>query len=116
MPSRPVFDRELGRFFEELRLRRNLASQRQAAQVAKEKYHLELSYQTIRRLEAGQTKNPGPELLRKLATVYAVPYEELVERSVSRRFRIARDPIGHEVGKESGPYFQSRLMKVPMTT
>lgn len=100
MAGRPVFDAELGRFFENLRIERKFKHQRQAAHIAKTKLRLKhVTYQRLQQLEAGKTKNPDPRLLRDLAVLYSVPYETLVERWVAHRFGL-RDPISH--GDRSG--------------
>jgi HTH-type transcriptional regulator, competence development regulator len=35
----------------------------------------------LSQLESGKVKNPGPVMLHKLATLYGVPYESLMERA-----------------------------------
>lgn len=49
---------------------------------------LAVSYQALRGLEEGKTKNPEPALLRGIAALYKVPYEELVRRFIAERYGV----------------------------
>jgi transcriptional regulator with XRE-family HTH domain len=91
--ARPVFHKELGEFFVELRTQRGW-KQRQAASIAFRRRLKVLTRQVLLRLEAGRTKNPEPEVLRALAELYEMPYEDLVQRFVERRFGLALPAVG----------------------
>jgi len=89
MPSvaRPVFHRELGEFFREIRENKKLGL-RQAAQIAGNKGLRALTKSALHSLEAGMTKNVDPDVLRALADLYEISYESLVARFVAVRYQI----------------------------
>jgi len=65
--------------------------QSQAANIAGRR-GIRVSYQALRGLESGVTQSPEPELLRSLAQLYRVPYEELVRRFVEERYGVSMAP------------------------
>ena len=67
--------------------------QAQAADIATRR-ELAVSRQALRGLEEGKTQSPEPELLRAVAQLYKVPYEELVRRYVHERYGIDLTPDG----------------------
>lgn len=85
--SRPVFHPGLGKFFSDLRERRGW-SLRGAASIA-ERRKLGLTYQLMFRLEQGQTKNPDPDVLRDLAQLYTLNYDDLVDQVVTLRYGVS---------------------------
>lgn len=96
--TRPVFLPELGKFFRELRESRDWTLRGAASQA--ERWHLpKLTYQVLFRLEHGQTKYPDPDVLRALATLYEIPYNDLVARWVNLTF--GSDLIRHEGDQQS---------------
>jgi transcriptional regulator with XRE-family HTH domain len=84
---RPVFYEDLGRFFADLRVVKGW-TQRQAVDMAQRRGLVDLTRQTLFRLERGQTKNPDPAVLHALAELYDLPYEQLVARFVERRYGV----------------------------
>lgn len=62
---------------------------RQAARIAAGRGLSLLTMNALGFLERGATKNPGPDLLREIATLYGVPYAELVGRFLTARYKIA---------------------------
>lgn len=84
MGSRPIFMPDLGTYFVSLREGRGW-KQMQAAAIAHRR-GIPLSYQALRGLEGGKTKSPDPAVLRAVAALYQVPYEQVVERVVAVRY------------------------------
>lgn len=84
--ERPVFYPDLGDFFVRLRTSHRW-SMRQAAQSATNK-QLGVTRQVLLRLEHGQIKNPEPDLLRAVAALYSVRYEELAGLFIQRIYAI----------------------------
>lgn len=107
VPRRPVYDKELGRFFAELRATKGW-TQRQAAEIAARKKGAEaVTRQVLLRLEAGRTKNPEPEVLRGLGVLYDLPYRQLAGRFIARRYEIdveGRDLPRHAPEETSSPH------------
>ena len=95
MITRPVFLPELGTYFVELRDAHGWKQSR-AADIARRR-RIALSYNTLRWIEDGKIKNPEPEALRALATLYGVSYQEVVRKYVQERFRVQLAEV------ESGP-------------
>lgn len=83
--SRPRFHEEIGNFLIALRDERGW-SLRQAAAIAKQKGLNALTRQILLRLEHGQVKNPEVDVLRALATLYGVPYQDVAQRFIERIF------------------------------
>jgi len=101
MARRPVFHPELGAFFEELREKRGW-TQSQAADLAQRRDLHVLTRQVLLRLEDGKTKNPEPEVLRAVAVLYEVPYDDLVAKWVATRFGTALSAEGRDLVRHSG--------------
>jgi HTH-type transcriptional regulator, competence development regulator len=91
MAERPTFHAELGEYFVGLRQRRELG-QRQAAEIADRRNITALSRQVLLRLEQGKTKNPEPEVLKAIADLYGVTYDELVIRCVEAQYGVEMRP------------------------
>lgn len=87
MTDRPVFHPELGAYFARLREEKGW-SQRRAGEVAHRRRLAAVNYQAIQRLEAGKTRDLGPDLLRALAALYDVTYESLVRRWAQVRYGV----------------------------
>lgn len=87
----PVFHPELGKFFKDLRESRGW-SVRGASLRADDKGLGVLNYQVLFRLEHGQIKNPRPDVVRALAQLYGLRYEDVAQRFVARRFGLSDDP------------------------
>lgn len=83
MPKRPVFYPELGAYFRSLRDAKGW-DQSHAANIAARR-KIDLSYQQLRWLEEGKTKNPA-EALRAIAALYTVPFEEVLAAFIRHRF------------------------------
>lgn len=98
--ERPVFHPDLGRFFSDLRETHGWTL-RGAASLAKRR-GLGLSYQALFRLERGQVKNPEPEVMRAVAALYTLNYDEVVERFVSMRYGLGSDLVRHSGDQRSG--------------
>jgi transcriptional regulator with XRE-family HTH domain len=100
MPRRPVFYPELGAFFLALREERGW-NQSEAASLASRRQLSALTRQVLLRLEKGKTKNPEPDVLRDLAALYEVPYDDLVARWVNARYGVKpRDLTRHADGED----------------
>jgi transcriptional regulator with XRE-family HTH domain len=91
MPQRPVFHSELGAYFTRLRQERGW-TQRQTAAIARQKNMSAIGRQTVWRLETGKVKNPDEDVLRAIATLYGVTYEDLVARCVEAQYGIEMRP------------------------
>lgn len=85
---RAVYHPEVGKFFRGLRDKRGW-SQRQAVEIARRREIPSVTRQILIRLERGQTKNPEPEVLRGVAALYEMPYEELAGRFVAHRYGVS---------------------------
>lgn len=92
MASRPVFLPELGQFFQQLREQKGW-KQAYAGSLAERRGLSGLSRQVLLRLEAGRTKNPEPNVLRSIATLYQVPYEELLARFWQARYGVSPEHV-----------------------
>jgi transcriptional regulator with XRE-family HTH domain len=77
----------LGAFFRALRERRGIGL-RQAADLARRRRLSILNLNSLGALERGKTKNPQPALLRELATLYEMTYEELVAPLIDQQYGI----------------------------
>lgn len=96
---RPVYFKELGEFLAHARERLGW-SQSEAADFARRRALKSVTRQVILRLERGQTKNPPPEVLRELADLYDISYQDLVAKWVAYRFGV-NDLIGHAMPADS---------------
>lgn len=105
---RPVFNEQLGQYFRDLRTVRGLGL-RQAANVAHRRKLSLLTLNTLGTLERGETKNPDPDLLKEVSTLYDLEYEAVVAAVVQHRYGIELgvragigvDLIGHAVDQPS---------------
>jgi len=88
VPRQPpvVHNRGLGEYFRELR--RNLGWSLSRAVLIAEQRRLPVSRGALRWLEGGLTKNPEPELLRALSSLYGEPYGNIVQEVTRRVFGI----------------------------
>ena len=91
MAERPTFHAGLGEYFISLRQRLGWG-QRQAAQLAERRGIVLLTRQVMLRLEQGKTKNPEPTVLRAVAELYGVTYEELVARCIQSQYGVEMRP------------------------
>lgn len=102
--KRPVFHPELATFFRHLRAGRGWSLRGAASQAQRWKL-TPLTYQALFRLERGQVKNPEPEVLKALATLYDMPYDTLAGRFIEQRYglRLGSDLRRHATDQESEP-------------
>lgn len=110
---RPVYFKELGEFFENLRLGRGW-TQSDAARYAKQKKLQGLSRNVIIRLEAGKIKNPEPDALRAIATLYEVSYESTVGEYTKVRFGLD-GPRLSKAGSTVAPSAKGGPINAPST-
>lgn len=110
--TRRIFHPELGQFFRKLREDREMGL-RQAADMARRRGLKSLTLNSLGKLERGGTKNPEPELLRDIATLYEMTYEELVGRFVEQRFGTRSDLIRHWTTGQSAPQQEGGSADVP---
>ena len=83
----PVFyEGKLGQYFRDLREGHGW-SLRQAVLIAEQR-GLPVGLGALRWLEAGLTKNPEPELLRALSSLYGEPYANIIQEVARQIFRI----------------------------
>lgn len=104
MAKRPVFSRDLGDYFRSLRTARGW-KQSQAANIASRR-GIALSYQALRGLEDGKTKNPDKKLLEAVADLYEMSYEEIAARVIEKRFGVGQSATtepGVPFREEGGP-------------
>ena len=87
MMARNLYHPELGQYFRALRESRGW-SQRSRALLAARKRHLPIEATPLSWLETGRTKNPDPELLRALATLYGVPFAEVAREVIRHTYAI----------------------------
>jgi transcriptional regulator with XRE-family HTH domain len=87
---RPVFHPALGEFFQSLRPED--WKQSDAARYAKLRGLKVLTRQVLLRLERGKTKWPSPAVLRAVADLYSLNYEELVHRVTEQAYGIPARP------------------------
>lgn len=87
MRDRPVFWPQLATFFTNLRVEKRWG-QRQAAKIAENRGLTILSRQQLLRLEKGQTKDPDADVLRAVASLYELPYEEVVRRLAVAKYGV----------------------------
>lgn len=97
---RPVYLKDLGDFFTELREQRGW-NQSEAADMAQRRGLLPLTRQVLLRLERGQTKNPEPEVMRAVAALYGMDYGEVVGRFIGVRFGVTSSVISNDQGSAS---------------
>jgi len=91
-----VFHGKLGEYFEAVREAKKQAegdhwSLRGAASLAKRKGLQGLTYQILFRLEAGQIRHVAPAVLRAVADLYGLVYEDIVAMYVSSEYGLGRD-------------------------
>jgi transcriptional regulator with XRE-family HTH domain len=91
VPTRSIFHAEFGRYMEGLRTAKAW-SQSDAARFAAKKYP-HITRNVIVHVEAGKARDPKPALLRDLANLYGVPYEEVARQFF--RDKYGNDPIRH---------------------
>jgi transcriptional regulator with XRE-family HTH domain len=91
MERRPIFHADLGAYFRELRAAKGWG-QAEAAHYAERRHLDAVTRQVLLRLEVGKTKNPEPEVLRAVAYLYGVTYEELVIRCVEAQYEVEMRP------------------------
>lgn len=82
---RPIFHKQLGRFFEGLRTARGW-TQSDAARYAEQRGLTGVSRQVILRLEKGATKNVEPNVLQSLAELYGTDYQRVVSEFLAARY------------------------------
>lgn len=83
--GRPVFNAALGTFFRQTREYRGLGL-RQAAMAAVHSGLSRISKATLSGLERGRTKHIDPDVLRELALLYGLDYQDLAKRVVSVQY------------------------------
>ena len=88
VPRQPpvVHNRRLGEYFRNLR--RNLGWNLSRAVLIAEQRKLPVSRGALRWLEGGLTKNPEPELLRALSSLYDEPYGNMVQEVARQVFGV----------------------------
>lgn len=99
MAGRPVFSADLGRFFQELRTAKGW-SQRQAESIAARRGLGTLTKNILWRLEAGKVKNPEPDTLRAVASLYGMSYELLVAQFMQARYGVTGDDSRPEAASQ----------------
>jgi transcriptional regulator with XRE-family HTH domain len=97
---------EIGRLFRQLREDKGWGL-RQAARLAGARSLTLLTMNSLGFLERGATKNPDPELLKEVATLYGVPYEKVAGEYVRVRYWIERvrygiDSAGTDLIRQTG--------------
>lgn len=100
MAGRRVFHQELGAFFKALRDNRGWGF-RQAVQIAEGAHLTALTRQTLAGLESGRTKHPNPNVLRALATLYEMPYSEMVALYTQQQYGVDLRHTDEETGQPS---------------
>ncbi|MGV3518180.1 helix-turn-helix domain-containing protein [Luteitalea sp.] len=96
--TRPVFHAGIGAKLVRARQAKNWDSQSGAAQIAvvqKKLWLLKLS--TLRALEEGRIKNPDPDLLRQVATLYDMDYAELARDFFEANYGVTGERSVEEV-------------------
>ena len=85
--QRPVVrNRGLGNYFQELRENRGWTLSR--AVLLADQRRLPITRGALKWLEGGLTKNPDPELIRALSTLYGEPYESIVQEVTKHVYAI----------------------------
>ncbi|HEV8474607.1 MAG TPA: helix-turn-helix domain-containing protein [Methylomirabilota bacterium] len=87
-----VFLPKFGAFLRALRRARRWNSRAQAISMG-ERRGIAVSYQALRQLEEGITKSPDPKVLKALATLYDVPYEDLVRRCIEEGYGVTLSDV-----------------------
>lgn len=82
----PVFHAKFGEYLKDLRKEREW-SLRQAAHIASQKKLRRVTRQVMLRLEKGQVKDPHPDTLRQIATLYRVAPDAMIDKFVAAKFR-----------------------------
>ena len=109
MMARNLYHPELGQYFRALRESRGW-SQRSRALLAARKRHLPIEATPLSWLETGRTKNPDPELLRALATLYGVPFAEVAREVIRHTYAI--DP--QELFENEAPTTVDGFVALPL--
>jgi transcriptional regulator with XRE-family HTH domain len=90
MQVRPIFDAKLGAAFARLRELHTGWSQNHAGARADERKLPGLTRNIVWRLEQGRIKHPSANTLRSLATLYRVPYEEVVQLVIKHVYGVSQ--------------------------
>lgn len=93
--SRPVFHRELGEFFRDLRLAKGWKQSQAVDIAARRELSPPITRQVLLLLEAGRIRHPRPAVVNALSSLYDYPREEMKRRVVSAIAALAF--------KEAGP-------------
>ena len=106
----PVFyEGKLGQYFRDLRESHGW-SLRQAALIADQR-RLPVRLGALRWLEGGLTKNPEPELLRALSSLYGEPYGNIIQEVTRQVFRIEPQEL---MGDSALPTSTEDFVAVPV--
>lgn len=98
---------KFGSYLKELRLVAGL-SLRGAERASEGK----VSNPYISQIESGKIENPSPHILKKLADIYHVPYNEIMEEAgYLKRSKSARSGIAFSLGKKLTPEERTELIK-----
>lgn len=103
MPARPKFLPDFAKFLVDAREAHGW-KQAQAADIAVRR-RLQVGYQSLRWLEEGKIKNPEPELIQAVAKLYGLPYEGVLARLLSERYKLVIDEsdlLRHSMDQQSG--------------
>jgi transcriptional regulator with XRE-family HTH domain len=95
MAERPIFSADLGAYFRAFRERKGW-NQRQTADIAERRGLPDLTYNTLRYLEEGKTKNPDPDVLKAVSALYDVPYETLVAECIRAQYGVTMHPVAQD--------------------
>ncbi len=87
MADRPVFHKQIGAFFVGLRSDKKW-TQRQAEIFAGQRGLGNLTRQVLWRLEKGKIKNVEPDVLKDVAALYGLSYEEIAARYLKTRYGV----------------------------
>lgn len=87
--TRPIFHAEFGEYLVSLRTKKEW-TQSDAGRYAR-KENPRITRQVILHLEKGKTRNPKPDVLRVLAKIYDVSYDEIAEKLAEK---YSRDLLG----------------------
>lgn len=113
MTKRPVHHTKLATYFVTLREAKGW-NQSQAADVAARR-HLKVTYQALRGLEDGTTKNPEPDLLRAVAVLYGKTYREVALEVIRTRYRLvdlSADQFQEDVERKRFSEIEDRLATI----
>ncbi len=96
--GRKVFHPELGRYFRSLRDARELGQRQAAGMTGRGRETVGVSPGALQWLEAGMTKYPSPEQLRRLAKLYRADYASMVAEVVKHVYGVALAPSEIDAG------------------